>query len=173
MTFEQLYTLQDVVREALDKTNSGPTRDVIRWLQLNRRAVLDQNQMTIEVEGLGNIVRAERKKGANRESAPEIHSLCLDFGIETLDLPDEISVPTDMDNLLYCHCEWEPLDDATIDDLDKHVLLLQAQISANVASVDSISILRQAAIRVVPGRTDIPLRELRRIARGGNAHGVD
>ena len=167
MTLDRVYTLQDAIEEALEKTDSAPTRDVIRWLQMNRRPVLDDNSLTIEAEGLGNLVRAQRKKRSDIALAREIHNLCFDFGIEDLNLPDEISVPSDVNNLLYCACNWQPIDDATIDDLDMHVLLIEAQITASLASADTIRGLRQIVSRVVPDRTDIPLRELRRIARNG------
>jgi hypothetical protein len=168
MTMEKAYTLLDVVDEGLLETNSAPTRDVIHWILMNRRSVLDDNSLTLYSDALGNLIRTRRKK--DTVAVTEIHNLCFDFGLADLDLPDEISVPTDMDNLPYCSCDWQPLDDATVNDLDKHVLLLEAQIAANRASADAIRRLRQVAARVVPGRTDIPLRDLRRIARNGEAH---
>ena len=85
-----------------------------------------------------------------------------------MDLDDEISVPFDLDNILNCECDWPDLDDASIDDLDKHLLLRDAQQIAHQARTECVRRLRQAAARVVPGRTDIPLRELREIARNGN-----
>jgi len=160
-----MYTLQDVIDEALRETRNGSTRDVIYWLQINRRQVLEENWLTICSEGLGNLIRARRKK---REPAatPEVHNLCLDFGLEDLDLPQQISVPTDMDNLPYSSSEWRELEEATVDDLDKHLALLDAQIELDMTSRATLRVLRQTAARVVPDRTDIPLRELRVIARG-------
>jgi hypothetical protein len=166
MTFEKAYTLLDVVDEGLLETNSAPTRDVVNWIIANRRYVLDDNCLTLYGGALADLVRMRRKKkepGAN----PETRNLCFDFGLETLPLPDEISVPTDMDNLPYCACAWKEIDEATIDDLDKHLALLTAQIELNMSSRANFRILRQAASRIVPGRTDIALRELRKIARQG------
>jgi hypothetical protein len=67
---------------------------------------------------------------------------------------------TDEDSLLRVK-----LEDATVDDLDKHLKLREAQRAAHEARTASYQILRQAMVKVVPGRTDIPLRVLRRIAR--------
>lgn len=165
MTLERVYTLMDVVDEGLAATNSAPTRDVIRWILMNRRLVLDENCLTCYSGHLGNLIRMRRKK--KETASTSIHSLCFDFGLEVLDLPDEISVPTDLNNLPYCPCEWPQIDDATVDDLDKHLMLLDAQIELDMTSRANIRELRQVAAQVVPGRTNIPLRELRRIAREG------
>jgi hypothetical protein len=165
MTLERIYTLQDVIDEALLATNGGQTRDVIRWLQMNRRQVLDDNRLTIEAEGLGNLIRTRRKKREPGVITPDVHNLCLDFGLEDLDLPQEISVPTDMENLPYCACNWPRLDDATLSDIDRHLALLDAQIELDITARATMRVFRQAAARVVPGRTDIPIRELRDIAR--------
>jgi hypothetical protein len=167
MTTDRAYTLMDVVDEGLAATNSAPTGDVIRWILMNRRHVLDENCMTCYSGYLGQLIRARRKK---RDTPPtSIQELCFDFGMELLDLPDEISVPTDIQNPISCPCEWPQIDDATVDDLDKHLVLLDAQIELDMASRANIKKLRQVAAQVVPGRTDIPLRDLRRIARNGDA----
>ena len=168
MTIAQVYTLMDVVDEALEKNPSAPTREVVNWLQTNHRATLDDNKLTIESEGLGNIVRSRRKRREPGIVTPEVRGLCLDFGLEVLDLPEEISVPTDIDNLPFCPCKWPALEDATVDDLDKHLLLLDAQIALDMTSRANMRVLRQAAAKVIPARTDIPLKRLRVIARERN-----
>jgi hypothetical protein len=162
MTTDRAYTLIDVVDEGLAATNSAPTRDVIRWILMNRRFVLDDNCMTCYSGYLGQLIRARRKK--KDAPATSIQELCFDFGMEVLDLPDEISVPIDMNNLPG-PCDWAQIDDATVDDLDKHLALLDAQIELDMMSRANIRKLRQVAAQVVPGRTDIPLRDLRGIAR--------
>jgi hypothetical protein len=165
MTLASSYTLQDAIEEALRKTNNGSTREVIHYLQMNHRKVLDDNSLTIESIGLGSMIRAFRKKPPNKDTYTKIKNLCFDFGLEYMDLEDEISVPLDLENILNSECDWPELDDATVDDLDKHLMLRDAQEAAHQARTECYRRLRQAAARVVPGRTDIPLRELRRIAR--------
>jgi hypothetical protein len=165
MTLTSDYSLHEVIEEAIEKTGNGSTRDVIRYLQTHHRRVLDDNSLTIESIGLGNLIRAYRKKPSRKDFQAKIHSLCLDFGLPDLDLDDEVSVPVDMSNVLNSECDWPDLDDATIDDLDKHLILREAQEQAHQARTKSIRLLRQAAARIMPGRTDIPLRELRKIAR--------
>jgi len=159
-------TLQEAIAEALEETSNGNTRDVIRYLQMNCRKVLDENQMTIEALGLGQMIRAQRKKPTQKDYRERVRSLCLDFGLPVLDLDIEIAVPIQPDNVLSSDCDWPVLDDdATIDDIDKHLYLRKCQREAFDDRTECLETLRQAAAQVVPGRTDIPMRELREIAR--------
>lgn len=165
MTLVQEYTLQEVIEKALRETGNGPTREVTRYLQTHHRKVLDDNSLTIEAIGLGTLIRAHRKKPPHKNLYEKISNLCLDFGLEYMDLDDEISVPLDMTNVLNSECDWPDIEDTTVDDLDKHLILRDAQEAAHVTKTQYVRALRQAAAQVVPGRTDIPLRELRVIAR--------
>jgi hypothetical protein len=56
MTLTSHYSLHEAIEEAIDKTGNGSTREVIRYLQTYHRNVLDQNSMTIESIGLGNLI---------------------------------------------------------------------------------------------------------------------
>jgi hypothetical protein len=165
MTITASYSLQDAIDEALEKTGNGGTREVTNYLQTHFRKILDANQPMIENIGLGPLIRAQRKKPPLQDYQEKIRQLCLDFNLPSLDLDDEVSVPIDMTNILNSECAWPELDDATVDDLDRHLKLREAQRVAHDARTRCYQILRQAAARVVPGRTDIPLRVLRRIAR--------
>lgn len=167
MTTNRTYTMIELVEEALDSTGSAKTVEVRRWMQLNRRVSLDEHFCLIEAEGLDAMIRRYRK---SRDRTPEEEadgfSLCFDFGLEQIELPSEISVPVDMNNVAYGSCDWPLLEEATLDDLDKHMVLLHVQQIQLGVSRENILRLRQAAASIVPGRTDIPLRVLREIARG-------
>ncbi len=165
MTLTQEYSLPAAIADALDRTNNGTTRAVIQYLQINHRKVLDENSLTIEGIGLGSLIRAYRKKPTQKDRDDKIKSLCFDFGLSPLDLDDEISVPVDMNNVLNCECDWPDIEDATIDDIDKHLILREEQEKAHAARTLALNTFRQAVARIVPGRTDIPIRELRKIAR--------
>jgi hypothetical protein len=71
-----------------------------------------------------------------------------------------------MSNTLNSEYDWLALDDATIDDLDKHLILRDAQEAAHIAKTKALRTLRQAAAQIVPGRTDIPIGDLQAIAAG-------
>jgi hypothetical protein len=172
MTLTSSYSLQDAIEEALLKTGNGSTREVIRYLQVHHRRVLDDNSPAIESIGLGSMIRAFRKKPPKKDTYVRMQNLCLDFGLDPMDLDDEISVPADMTNILNSECDWPELEDATIEDLDKHLALRDAQEAAHQAKTQRYRLLRQALARIVPGRTDIPIRELRAIARKQRGSGA-
>lgn len=165
MTLDCVQTLDHAIEEGIRATHHGATRDVVSWLQTHCRGILDENSLTIEAEGLGNLIRAHRKRKPSVDSEASIYNLCLDFGLPSLDLDREVSVPTDMKNLLYCACDWLDIEDATLADIDKHIVLEQAQMSALDVSIGNWQHFRQSVAHVVPGRDDIPIRELRVIAR--------
>jgi hypothetical protein len=167
MTLTQEYNLQDAFADAIRATNNGSTRELIRYLQTYHRKVLDENALTIEGNGLGSMLRAFRKKPPRHELAEKIHCLCLDFGLPDLDLDDEVSVPMDLGNVLNAECDWPDIEDVTVDGLDRHLLLRDAQEKAYSAKTECYRIFRQRMAQIVPGCTDIPVRELRRIAREG------
>jgi hypothetical protein len=160
-----VYTLSEAIDEGLRETGNGETRSVIRWLQMNRRPALDDNSLIIEAEGLGNLIRAHRKKNVPHTPNGFIRNLCFDFGLSALELDEQISVPKDAHDLVYGPCEWPELNNATVDDLDKHIALLEAQAADMQFKAANYRQLRQAAAQVVPDRTDIPLHELRAILR--------
>lgn len=167
MTTNRTYTLVELVEEALEATGSAKTVEVRRWMQVNRRVILDEHFCEIEAEGLDAIIRRGRKSlDRSPEEEAAGFSLCLDFGLPHMPLPTEISVPVDMNNVAYGSCDWPSIDEATLDDLDKHMVLLKVQQVQLGVSHENILRLRQAAAAIVPGRTDIPLRVLREIARG-------
>lgn len=57
------------------------------------------------------------------------------------------------------------LTDAAIDEIDKHLKLREAQATARAARTLALKTFRQAVARIAPDRTDIPIRELRKIRR--------
>jgi hypothetical protein len=167
MTLEQIQTLEEAIDDALDILKGASTRDIVNWIRLNRRRIFDDNLETLGTEGLEARIRMRRKKRAPIEEAKSSGNLCFDFGLPAMELDTEVSIPSDMENLLYGPCEWKEPDDASIRDIDKHVLLLEAQGRSALARADSWRAVRQAAARFADGDLDLTLGELRRLARGG------
>jgi hypothetical protein len=160
MATNDVCTLQEAIRQALIATYGGATDEVIRWLRLKFRDVLDANSHTIEQAGLNSIIRSYRKKEKEApEHAATVGQICLDFGLPHMNLDLEISVPGEEG------VRWIDIDDATIDDLDVHAMMLLEKASECAAKARHIRALRQEAARYAGGRTDIPLRELRERAR--------
>jgi hypothetical protein len=156
--------LYEAIDDALEQTNNGATRAVIRYLQTHHRTVLDENSLTIEASGLGPMIRGRRKRPDPDDLFSRNQNLCLDFGLPYLDLDDEISVPLDLDNVLNSECDWPSIEDATVDDLDKHPILRDAQEAAHIAKTKILRTLRQAAAKVSSGQNRYSMRDLQTIA---------
>lgn len=170
MTIDHVGTLDEAIAEALVATHHGSTPAVVRWLQLHRRGVIDQNLVVILQYGLGYLVRAFRKKkDPSGKEAISIAQLCLDLGIPLTDLDTEISVPQDMNNIVYGPSAWVELcDDATAEDVEKHFIFLEETARANVTQAGHYRTLHQAMVRKGGGRTDIPMRDLRKMGHRRN-----
>lgn len=165
MTLEQLQTLEETIDEALEANPGGSVRQIALWIRLNRRAIFDQNLETLGTEGLEAQIRQRRKTRDPDDETKSSENLCLDFDLPPMDLDTEVSVPRDLNNLPYSECDWKESDDLTLEDIDRHIALLEAQSNAALAQADSWRRIRQAASKVARGRTDLTLGELRRRAR--------
>jgi hypothetical protein len=165
MTLAQLETLEEAIDDALDAMKGGSTRDVVNWIRMNRRRTFDDNLETLGAEGLEARIRVRRKKRRPEQAARSSENLCLDFGLPEMELDTEISIPRDMENLLYGACDWKEPDDASLRDIDKHIQLLKVQGHLALERARSWGLVRQAAARFAHGNFDLTLGELRQIAR--------
>lgn len=165
MTQEQLQTLEQVIDEALDLNPGGSVRGIALWIRLHKRSVFDQNLETLGTQGLEAQIRARRKARDPNDDTKSSGSLCLDFGLPIMDLDTEVSVPLDMEHLPYSECEWKEPDDLTLDDIDRHIALLEAQGRSAFKQADEWRLVRQAAAKVARGRTDLTIKELRKRSR--------
>lgn len=169
MTLERLYTLEDVIDEALEATDSAPTPDVVHWILTHHPEVIDGNQLTLNEISLGVLVREHRKKKKKRVDAKtlsRILTLFDDLGLDPLEVDDEISIPLDPDDILYGKTEWRDLlEDATANDVWLHMELLKVTSEACLSKRDRYDILRQKMVIIGNGRTDIPMHQLREMAQ--------
>lgn len=166
MTAIQLQTLQDVIDLALDTLKGKRGREVVAWIRERYPEILAEHDYELANEGLEVRIRERRKDRSSIEEAKTSRNLCLDFGLPVLQLDSEISIPRDLNDLIYGGSNWKEADDATLDDLDAHILLLEAQAAANLAKADNCRRIRQAAARFANGNRKLTLGELRQIARG-------
>lgn len=166
MTFQQLTTLQDVIRKALDTHVSTP--EAVNWIRSHYRRIVDENWETISYTGLSVLVRAMRKT-ARQNNGDEFNSvsLCLDFGLSPMPLDEEISVPRDVDNIINSMCDWRAVDAASLADVEKHIQLLLATAAATNLQAKHWQIFLQAAMlyNPDPANLNITIGQLRKIAR--------
>jgi hypothetical protein len=166
MTLDRLYSLQDAYAAALEATHSGTIHQCRQWLLAHLPQVIEENERTLALIGLDAELREFRKKQSTPQEREESANFCLDLGMaEAVEAPMQFSLPKDPDNITSSECEWKPRMDVTVDDLDLHILMLltkQEEVGKQIVNARAI---RAAAARIVPGRTDIPLRELIRIRK--------
>jgi hypothetical protein len=161
-----MYTLGEVIREALDELPGASVHDIVNWIRMNHRQVIEDNFETISYQGLSAMVRAARKIHPRKEDDDYAESLCFDFGLPPMAFDKEISVPRDMDNLTKSVCDWPELEETTVRDFDKHIKLLIATGNATLTRATDCQALRDAAMQFSPnGDIDVTIGELRRIAQ--------
>jgi hypothetical protein len=169
MTMEQIFTLREVVRIACQEMPRCSVQQTVSWIVEHHLPTLDDNSLTLYNKALSVMVREERKGGVTPEITLYHENLCLDFGIEPTPFDREISIPCDLNNPVSGGCEWRELEEASIRNLDAHVILLRATAAANVAMAEQYVTLRNAAMRHNPdGDLDRTIGELRQLARGGD-----
>lgn len=167
MTAIQLKNLLDVIDEALDALPGEHCSIVRHYIKENHRRVFEEHEEEMADEKLDDRIRDRRKARKSPKEEWSAANLCLDFGLPKLDIDTEISVPRDMTNLIFGPVRWLPIEEATLDDLDKHIALLEAQAAANVKQAKDFRLLRGTAARFAQGRKDVTIGELREIAREG------
>ncbi len=166
MTLEQLDTLENLIDEALNILKNAQRHQVVSWIRERYPHVLEEHSQELIDEGLTARVRRRRKQRAPLKEDKASRNLCFSFGLPAMQLDSEISIPRDFDNLLYGESDWKEADDATLEEIDAHILLLEAQARANFAKADNWRKVRQAAARYAHGDLTLTLRKLRLRARG-------
>lgn len=170
MTIAQYQSILDAVDEALLTIGSAPTKEIVQWIRCNRPETISAHAVELEDWALADVVRRRRKMHSVKQVGFQQASLFQDFGLPEMDLDVEISVPRDLENLTYGACDWKDLEEeATIDDIDRHIQWLRAQAAYLTTKAESYTRFRQRIIRFSPGRrTNITVRELRVLARARN-----
>lgn len=169
MTLVQVLTLHAVIDEALDTLKGARCREIVTWIREQHSEVVAVHRDQLADEGLTIRVRERRKQRSPLEESKTSRNLCLDFGLSKLDLDSEISIPRDLKDLIFGGSNWKEVDDATLADIDAHILLLEAQAVANLEKADNWRRIRQAAARFADGNHAMTLGELRRIAQAEQA----
>jgi len=85
--------------------------------------------------------------------------LGLVFDISDLPLPAMIAVPIDGEHPLNGDCAWVPVMQATLDDLDANLRMLDLQIESDQRKRRQISILRQRMAALVGEDSDLTVAQ--------------
>ena len=91
----------------------------------------------------------------------------LDLGLDPagFEMPGMIAVPVDPENPLNGECEWVPVTEATVADLDANLNMLSLQIESDLRKRRQISILRQRVAAIVGEHSILTVAEAAAMAR--------
>ena len=122
-------------------------KDIVDAVIEANGALFDELGSQLAREKLFDLTRRVMKSAAEiTEDAAQ-----LDLGLDTagFEMPGMIAVPVDPDNPLNGDCEWVPVTEATVADLDANLGMLDLQIKADQRKRHSIFLLRQRVVAVV------------------------
>lgn len=114
-------------------------------------------------EKLFDLTRRVMKTGTEVTEHEARLQLGLDFPY--FDMPKLIAVPVDITNPLNGDCEWVPVTEATVADLDANLRMLDAQIAADQRRRDHIALLRQRMVAVVGEKSTLTVAQAVALAR--------
>ena len=91
----------------------------------------------------------------------------LDLSLDPagFEMPGMIAVPVDPENPLNGDCEWVPVTEATVADLDANLKMLSLQIESDLRKRRQISILRQRVAAIVGEHSNLTVAETAAMAR--------
>lgn len=93
--------------------------------------------------------------------------LQLGLDLPEFDMPNLIAVPVDIANPLNGDCEWVPVMQATVADLDANLRMLDVQIAADQRRRHHIFMLRQRVVAVVGEDSELTVAQAAVLAREG------
>lgn len=114
-------------------------------------------------EKLFDLTRRVMKTSAEVTEAEARLQLGLD--LPEFEMPNLIAVPVDILNPLNGDCEWVPVMQATVGDLDSNLRMLDVQIAADQRHRRHIAMLRQRVVAVIGEKTELTVAEAAALAR--------
>ncbi len=108
---------------------------------------------------------ARRVMKAAAEVTEREARLQLGLDLPEFDMPNLIAVPVDITNPLNGDCEWVPVMDATVADLDANLRMLDVQIAADQRRRHHIGMLRQRVVAVIGEKSTLTVAEAAALAR--------
>lgn len=166
MTLIELETLQEATDDALEKfRGTKSNQEILDWLKINYPKILKENNDFVFDYGMRMYIRARRKGRPAAEEQRAAANLCFDFSLPQMELDTEISIPADLENPLGSEVAWKEPDDATLEEIRAHIILLRATAVFTLETADNWERIERAArIYQLPGEEAV-LKVLRKRAR--------
>jgi hypothetical protein len=138
-------------------------RDVVDTVIENNGDLFADLGRQLAREKLFDLTRRVMKTAAEVTEAEARLQLGLD--LPEFEMPNLIAVPVDILNPLNGDCEWVPVMQATVADLDSNLRMLDVQIAADQRRRRHIAMLRQRVVALVGEKTEFTVAEAAALAR--------
>lgn len=138
-------------------------RDVVDTVIEQNRDLFADLGRQLAREKLFDLTRRVMKTAAEITEAEARLQLGLD--LPEFEMPNLIAVPVDILNPLNGDCEWVPVMQATVSDLDANLRMLDVQIAADQRRRQHIAMLRQRVVAVIGDTSDLTVSEAAAVAR--------
>ena len=138
-------------------------KDVVDAVIAANSPLFDELGRQLAREKLFDLTRHVMKSAAEITEAEAQLNLGLDMA--GFEMPGMIAVPVDPERPLNGDCEWVPVMQATVADLDANLRMLDLQIEADQRKRRHVSILRQRVAAVVGEDSDLTVAQAAAMAR--------
>lgn len=138
-------------------------KDIVDSVIEANGSLFDELGSLLAREKLFDLTRRVMKSTAEITEAAA--QLDLGLNVSGFEMPGMIAVPVDPNNLLNGDCEWVPVMQATIADLDANLGMLNLQIESDQRKRRHISILRQRVAAIVGENSRLTVAQAAAMAR--------
>jgi hypothetical protein len=138
-------------------------KDVVDAVITRNPLLLDELGQQLAREKVFDLTRRVMKTAV--EMSEKDAQLELGLKHDGFEMPGMIAVPVDVHHPLNGDCEWVPVTEATISDLDANLLMLDSQIAADQRRRRNIFLLRQRVVAVVGENSELTVAQAAALAK--------
>jgi hypothetical protein len=158
-----METIRSCVADFRDAGRRFWNKDIVAAVIERNSLLLGELGQQLAREKVFDLTRRVMKTAV--EMSEEDAQLELGLKHDSFEMPGMIAVPVDADKPLNGECEWVPVTDATVADLDANLRMLDSQIAADQRKRRNIFLLRQRVVAVVGEDSPLTVAQAAAMAR--------
>lgn len=160
---ELMEAIRCAVRQFRDAGRRFMNKDIVDAVIDTNGPLFAELGQLLAREKLFDLARRVMKSAAEMTEADAQLDLGLD--VAGFEMPGMIAVPVDPANPLNGDCEWVPVTEATVADLDANLLMLDLQIKADQSKRRNVLLLRQRVVALVGENSTFTVAQAAAMAR--------
>ena len=160
---ELMDAIRRAVRQFRDAGRRFMNKDIVDAVIDTNGPLFAELGQSLAREKLFDLARRVMKSAAEMTEADAQLDLGLD--VAGFEMPGMIAVPVDPANPLNGDCEWVPVTEATVADLDANLLMLDLQIKADQSKRRNVLLLRQRVVALVGENSTLTVAQAAAMAR--------